>query len=150
MRKRRIEDAPLSLLVNHISKMFDDRMRQKCEAAGIGESWNKVLFYLKHNDPMTQLELAKRTHLSAPSISVTLQKMENAGLIFRRPNPKDQRATLVYLTEQGYMTDRKVIRLTRETERELLKGISKQELTTVLSLLLRMYRNLTESSENIS
>ena len=96
---------------------------------------------------MTQLELAKRTHLSAPSISVTLQKMESAGLIFRRTNPKDQRATLVYLTEQGYMTDRKVIRLTRETERELLKDISKQELATILPLLLRMYRNLTESAE---
>lgn len=147
MRKRRIEDAPISLLVNHISKMFDDRMRQKCEEAGIGEGWYKILFYLKHNDPMTQLDLAKRTHLSAPAVSVTLQKMENAGMVFRRPDPKDQRATLVYLTEQGYVLDRQVIRLTREIERDLLKGISKQEVTTILPLLLRMYRNFTEDAE---
>ena len=141
MKKRKIEDAPPSLLINHISKMFDDRMRQKTEMAGISEGWRKILFHLKHNDKMTQLELAKCTHLSAPAISVTLQKMENAGLVFRRPDPRDQRAILVALTEEGLAADRKVIRLIRETEAELLEGIDAEELATIRPILLKMYRN---------
>lgn len=141
MKKRKIEDAPPSLLINHISKMFDDRMRQKTETAGISEGWRKILFHLKHNDKMTQLELAKRTHLSAPAVSVTLQKMESAGLVFRCPDPQDQRAILVALTEEGLAADRKVIRLIRETEAELLEGIDAEELAAIRPILLKMYRN---------
>ena len=141
MKKRKIEDAPPSLLINHISKMFDDRMRQKTELAGISEGWRKILFHLKHNDKMTQLELAKRTHLSAPAVSVTLQKMESAGLVCRHPDPQDQRAILVALTEEGLAADRKVIRLIRETEAELLEGIDAEELAAIRPVLLKMYRN---------
>lgn len=147
MKKRRIEDAPPSLLINHISKMFNDRMRQKSEAAGISEGWRKILFHLKHNEQMTQLDLAKRTHLSAPAVSVTLQKMEGAGLVSRRPDPKDQRAILVCLTEEGRAADRKVIRLIQETERELLDGISEQELSAIRPILLRMYQNFAGGAE---
>lgn len=141
MNKRKIEQAPPSLLINHISKMFDDRMRQKSEAAGISDGWRKILFHLKHNDRMTQLDLAKRTHLSAPAVSIMLQKMENAGLVSRHPDPKDQRAILVCLTEQGHVADRKVLRLIRKTEQELLEGISEQELAAIRPILLRMYQN---------
>ena len=147
MKIRKIEDAPPSLLINHISKMFDDRMRQKSEAAGISEGWRKILFHLKHSKNMTQLELAKRTHLSAPAVSVTLQKMEIMGLVSRRHDPKDQRAILVCLTEEGHAADRKVIRLIQATEQELLEGISEQELAAIRPILLRMYRNFAGGGE---
>lgn len=141
MKKRRIEDAPPSLLINHISKMFNDRMRLKTESAGISEGWRKILFHLKHNDSMTQLDLAKHIHLSAPAVSVTLQKMEAAGLVQRRPDPKDQRAILVCLTEAGRAADCKVIRMIRETEAELLEGITEEEIAAIRPILVRMYRN---------
>ena len=143
MRKHCIENAPPSMLINALSKLFNDRMRQKTEAMGMADGWRRMLFHLAHNDALTQLELVRRTHLSAPAVSVTLQKMEAAGLVTRQSDPNDQRAILVRLTEAGHEADRKVIGAIRETEREMLQGISAEEFEAIRPLLNRMYHNLS-------
>ncbi|MBQ7090545.1 MAG: MarR family transcriptional regulator [Clostridia bacterium] len=144
MRKKCIEHAPPSMIINEISKLFNDRMRQKTEAFGMSDGPRRVLFHLAHNDSLTQLELARRTHLSSPAISVILQKMEADGLVARGSDPSDQRAILVRLTEAGRATDRKVVAAIHETEDELLKGISAEEIETVRTILTKLYKNLSE------
>ncbi|MBQ7034547.1 MAG: MarR family transcriptional regulator [Clostridia bacterium] len=144
MKKRCIENAPPSMLINELSKLFNDRMRQRTEAMGMAEGWRRILFHLKHNEHLTQLELVKKTHLSAPAVSVNLQKMEAAGLVSRENDPEDQRAILVRLTEQGHEADRKVIGAIRQTEQEMLAGITPEELEQIRPILLKMIRNFTE------
>ena len=146
-RKRDIKTAPPSMLINEVSKLFNDRMRQKTEAMGMADGWRRVLFHLAHNDRLTQLELAKRTHLSTPAVSVTLQKMEAEGLVTRTSDPNDQRAILVRLTEKGQEADRKVISAIHETEGELLEGIAKEEFDQIRPLLEKMYHNLAGRKE---
>lgn len=147
-KKRDIRHAPPSMLINEVSKLFNDRMRQKTEAMGMAEGWRRVLFHLAHNDQLTQLELAKRTHLSKPAISMILQKMEGEGLVSRAADPSDQRAVLVRLTEKGHEADRKVIGAIRQTEEEMLCNITPQEFDQIRPILEAMYRNLTEKEED--
>lgn len=144
MRKRCIKNAPPSMLINELSKLFNDHMRQKTEAMGMAEGWRRMLFHLSHNESLTQLELAKCTHLSTPAVSVTLQKMEAEGLVARRPDPNDQRAVQVCLTEAGREADRKVVNAIHETEHMMLQNITEEEINSIRPVLERMYRNLTE------
>lgn len=146
MKKRCIDHAPPSMIINEISKLFNDRMRQKTEAMGMSEGSRRVLFHLAHNDALTQLELARRTHLSAPAISVLLQKMEGDGLVSRAADPNDQRAILVRLTEAGHTADRKVVASIHETENELLQGIASAEVEAIRPILKRMYENLAKEA----
>jgi len=141
-KKRDIRNAPPSMLINEVSKLFNDRMRQRTEAMGMADGWRRVLFHLAHNEYLTQLELAKRTHLSTPAVSVTLQKMEAEGLVTRRPDPADQRAVLVQLTEKGREADRRVIGAIRQTEQEMLCNITPEEFDRFRPLLEKMYHNL--------
>ncbi len=143
MKKRCIENAPPSLLINHISKAFSDRMRTKTEAMGMSEGMRKIIFHLKHNDKLTQQELAKRCHLSTPAVSVTLQKMEADGLVLRRHDPEDRRTILLALTDAGNALDRKIIRSIEETEQEMLEGVTQEELQVLRPILLKMYKNFT-------
>ena len=46
-------------------------------------------------------ELASRTFLLAPSLSRILVNLDERGLIHRRPDPSDQRRTLIELTTAG-------------------------------------------------
>lgn len=147
MKKRCIENAPPSLLINHISKAFSDRMRQKTEAMGMSEGMRKILFHLKHNDKTTQQELAKRCHLSTPAVSVTLQKMEAEGLVLRKHDPADRRTIHLFLTEAGNALDRKVIRTIEQTEQELLEGVTPEELETLRPILIKMYKNLSKEGK---
>ncbi len=147
MKERNIKKAPPSMLINEISKLFNDRMRQKTEALGMAEGWRRMLFHLSRNDTLTQLELARRTHLSTPAVSVTLQKMEAEGLVDRKADPNDQRAILVQLTEAGREADRNVRCAIRETEQQMLEGITPEELLEVRPILEKMYFNLAEKKE---
>ena len=147
MKKKDIKNAPPSMLINEVSKLFNDRMRQKTEAMGMADGWRRVLFHLAHNEQLTQLELAKRTHLSTPAVSVTLQKMEAEGLVARESDPNDQRAILARLTEKGHAADRKVISAIRQTEREMLEGIPAEEFEQIRPLLEKMYHNLADRKE---
>ncbi len=147
MKKCNIQNAPPSMLINEISKLLSDRMRRRTEAMGMADGWRRVLFHLAHNDHLTQLELARRTHLSTPAVSVTLQKMESEGLVERRNDPADQRAILVSLTEKGHEMDRLVIEAIRQNEKEMMCNITPEELALVRPILEKMYRNLAGEEE---
>ena len=56
---------------------------------------------LAANDGVTQRDLAEAMHLSRPSVTTMLQRMQKAGLIDRRPDEADQRLMRVYLTDDG-------------------------------------------------
>lgn len=145
--KRDFKTAPPSMLINGLSKLFNDRMRQKTEALGMADGWRRMLFHLSHNESLTQLELARKTHLSTPAVSVTLQKMEAEGLVTRRADPNDQRAIRVHLTEAGHEAHRKVVAAIRETEAEMLVGISEEEFDALRPVMIKMYHNLAEEKE---
>ena len=56
---------------------------------------------LAHHDGISQSDLAEMLHVSRPSVTTMLQRMEQAGTIERRADEADSRITRVYLTEQG-------------------------------------------------
>lgn len=61
----------------------------------------RVLFTLLEGDGVTQIQIAERLGIRAPSLSETLLKLEEEALIERRPNESDRRQRFVYLTEKG-------------------------------------------------
>ena len=56
---------------------------------------------LAYHDGLGQSELADALHVSRPTVTTMLQRMEATGTIERRPDEADSRITRVYLTEEG-------------------------------------------------
>ncbi len=56
---------------------------------------------LGHRDGMSQSDLAELLHVSRPSVTTMLQRLEAGGTIERRPDSTDSRITRVYLTDEG-------------------------------------------------
>lgn len=59
------------------------------------------LFVLGKRGGISQRDLAQYLHVSAPSVTGMLQKMERAGLVERTTDAEDQRLTRITLTEAG-------------------------------------------------
>ena len=96
---------------------------------------------------MTQLDLVKRTHLKAPTVSVTLRKMEAAGLVTRETDQTDQRQTRVKITESGKRMDKLLKQNIKKTEDIFVRGISEADCQTLKSILLRMRENILSYDE---
>jgi DNA-binding MarR family transcriptional regulator len=60
------------------------------------------LLALSHHDGMSPSELADALHVSRPTVTSMVQRMEAAGAIERRTDEHDQRITRVYLTARGH------------------------------------------------
>jgi len=94
------------MLINDVSRHIHYTIQMEAEKLGLRGAYHPILFHLTHEDGITQLELAKRSHLKPPTISVSLKKMEEDGLIERKTDENDMRQMRVYLTEKGRELDR--------------------------------------------
>ncbi len=126
----------------HLSKLFRDQLRRASEEAGIPGGYRMILIELSHSESITQYELAKRTHLTPPTVSVTLQKMEHEGYITRTPDERDLRQMKVSLTEKGKAAEADNRARADALEQILLNGLSDAERQQLAALLTSMEDNL--------
>lgn len=69
--------------------------------AGLTLAQFDVLANLGMSEGITQQELAERLLVTKGNVCGVLDRMESAGLVERRPDPKDRRANRLYLTRPG-------------------------------------------------
>ena len=130
------------MLCGEVGRLMGRRLREKTEKAGMNDTYRPFIHTLYDRDGLTQLELSKITHLTAPTVSVTLQKMEHNGLIVRKPDPKDMRQVRVSLTDKGRELHHLVFGIIKETEKNVLSGITAEEQEQLIRLLNKMKANL--------
>jgi len=82
-------------------------------------------------------EIATGLGLTAPTISVGVRRLEEAGLLERQPDPQDGRAIQLFLTAQGQTSHERARAFRREKMRRLLAGLTLEERAALLDLLER-------------
>nr|MDD6336182.1 MarR family winged helix-turn-helix transcriptional regulator [bacterium] len=132
----------LIMLAAEISKLCHDRMRRESERIGVKSGYRHLLMHIARIDGITQQELVRITHLKAPTISVTLQNMEQDGLITRQPDGQDARQMHVHLTEEGRRLDMLLRDVHDRVEDIFMQGIGEEEGRQALEVLLRMRNNI--------
>ncbi len=144
---KRIKDTHPSvtppMLINEIARLFHGRMRTfDLEGIMSQESARQIMRRLACGDGCSQLELVRKTHLKAPTVSVTLRRLEEEGMVVRRTDEMDMRVTRVYLSEKGRAHNRGVWDRLRSIDAELMQGFSEEESATLLQFLERMRDNI--------
>ena len=135
-------------LIGEISRMMGDKIREKCDDNPISQkSGRLILIELAKRDGRTQLDLVNATHLKAPTISVALQKLEHEGIVHRRPDEYDLRATRVFLTEKGRELDNKIRKRVTEEEALAMVNLTDAECETLMKLLGKIKQNLINEKE---
>jgi len=135
-------------LIGEISRIMGDKIQEKCADNPITQkSGRLILTELAKRDGRTQLDLVNATHLKAPTISVALQKLEHEGIVHRRPDEYDLRATRVFLTEKGRELDNKIRKRVTEEETLAMVNLTEAECETLMKLLGKIKQNLMNDKE---
>lgn len=79
--------------------------------------------------------LAETLHLDPGTISATLRRLESAGMLERRKDPRDRRRALLGLTPAGHALDRPAGGTVEDAVRQVLEGSSAAELAATTHLL---------------
>lgn len=139
----KFEDMPAGMLFTHIVRTHTDIIRRSLENYGIQKTYGPILKELSINEGMTQVELAGNMGITAPSMSVNLQKMEGAGFLIRKSGDTDMRQIRLYLTDKGKETAEKADREIALAEKNLIESLSSDEQQELKRLLLKIIKSHT-------
>ncbi len=109
---------------------------------GLHPGQEMVLVELWREDGLRGGELAARLGVEPPTITKMLRRLENCGLVERRPDPADARSFQAHLTTEGRDLENPVLHIWEAAEEKLLAGMSGEERVTFHELLLKVRSNL--------
>ncbi len=129
-RSSALSDSAVCGLVNALSQSIERHIRRVADQFGLTTAQAVALRELP--EPCTLRALAERMHCESSNATFVADRLEEMGLLERRPHPTDRRAKLLHLTPQGVAMRRKVVRqlgidspLARldDDEQDLLRGL---------------------------
>jgi DNA-binding MarR family transcriptional regulator len=115
----------------------------KLEGIGLRHAQGMILYHLWHRDGIAQNVLARALHITPPTTTNTLQRMERNGWIERRRDGRDQRIVRVYLTEKAKALHAEAHASFQELDEELHSMLTDDERTTLTALLLKVHGRLS-------
>jgi DNA-binding MarR family transcriptional regulator len=139
----------LGYLLVEVSKLHRVHAHAALEELGLYRGQNFVLTALSEQEGLAQSELAERLLVRPPTISNSLERMETAGWIERRPDPDDRRISRVYLTEEGRALQGAVSALWYELEVRTFAGLSAGQKDSLWHALRRVRENLRAGAQHL-
>ena len=119
-------------------------MENLCNPLGLGRTLPIVLAFLKarSNHTTTQADVASYFDVSAAATTVTLKRLEKAGLIKRAVLESNARANEITLTEKGRSMADSIIQTFETLNQEMMEGISDEEQEVFQNCMMKMQDNL--------
>lgn len=125
-----MDNKPLGHKIGEVSRLFHNKVKKLANDSGISQTYFFIIGYLRRNTDhnITQKDICEFIKMKAPTISLTLQSMEQEGLVERVKSETDSRCTYVVLTKKGEELDEKIRGFFRTTEELMESALSKDEL----------------------
>lgn len=123
-------------------RLADDALAEGLAGHDLQRGWFDILAALRRSGPPYELnptELMRATLLSSGGTTKRLDRMAEAGLVERRPDPEDRRGTRVRLTARGRAVIDEAVDVHIANEERLLAGLAparRRALDNLLRMLL--------------
>jgi DNA-binding MarR family transcriptional regulator len=136
-----LRDRNLGFLISDVHRLLTAAVDKEVGALGLTRSQLRVVLHLMRDDGISQVALADDLQLGKVTVGGLLDRLQEKGLIERRPHPTDRRAKLVYLTLADPKIYDAIVAAGGLILEQVLAGINKAEEKTLIKLLLRVKAN---------
>jgi DNA-binding MarR family transcriptional regulator len=133
-------------LLTKVCELRHRRMHKLLDDLGLYKGQPSMLRILWAQEGMSHTELAEQLNRCPATITKMVQRMEKAGLVERRTDPKDERVSRVYLTGRGYSIRSEVEEVWHAFEAQAFSSFTQEELDLLHHLLLRVCDNIRQSA----
>lgn len=101
-----------------------------------------ILFHcMRLDQEMSQTAIQQRLGVDRSEVTRIVKQMEAEGLVTRRPDPADNRFTLVQLTEAGWTLQEAISAKLQKADAMLLQGVSRADMLCTVRTLTRIREN---------
>jgi MarR family transcriptional regulator for hemolysin len=129
-------------LVKDTSRLYTLHFERHAVDHGVTLGQCKVLGALRRNEGISQVRLAELTDTDPMTLVRMLDRMETSGLVERRPDPHDRRASRLYIQAGAAPTLDAIARTHDRALGEAMAGLADDERRQLLDLLQKVHVNL--------
>ena len=142
-----LDASPIGVIgrISRLARELEARMEVVYREHGLEPGWHDVLATLRRQGAPYQLRPSDFTDLLMLTSSGTtkrLDRLEEAGLVERRPDPADRRGTLVRLTRRGRGVIDRALEAHLANEERLLGSLSTSERRALDGVLRKLLSGL--------
>jgi DNA-binding MarR family transcriptional regulator len=130
------------------SRLLRNYIDHRAKGRGTTRAQWIVLFRLRQQEGLSQVDLAEVLELQPISLVRLLDRLVEHGLLERRPDPRDRRANRLFLTEAGRQLVDDLDSLRDSIAAEVLQGMPASTIETSLEALRDIKHRIKSVSEN--
>jgi DNA-binding MarR family transcriptional regulator len=116
--------SPIHRAVRQITLYLEPR----CAALGVSPTEGHLLSYLRTYAPCPIVEILRVFGIRPSTMTSILERLDERGLLTRKPDPEDRRSVRVSLTREGRTVADHINRILRDLESRIGAGVGKREL----------------------
>jgi DNA-binding MarR family transcriptional regulator len=145
-----LDHSPVGVVgrISRLARELEQRLEPVYREHGLEPGWHDILATLRRTGPPFQLrptDLTNASMLTSSGTTKRLDKLEQAGLIARSPDPGDRRGTIITLTDAGRELIDVLTVAHLENERGILGALSDAEQRRLADLLRKLQLGLPAS-----
>ena len=136
--------------IQRAAAVLRPRLEQTHAVSGLaGESFDVLASLRRSGSPyqLSPTQLYREMMLTSGAMTNRIDRLEEAGLVARRPDPSDRRATLVRLTPEGKTLIDAAVMTHVANEERLLAGLNSRERQQLGDLLRKLLISLDDTGE---
>ena len=144
-----LDPSPIGVIgrMSRLARELEARLEPVYREHGLEPGWHDVLATLRRSGPPFRLrvtDFSGALMLTSSGTTKRLDKLEQAGLIRRDPDPDDRRGTLITLTDAGRKLIDSVTEAHLANERRLLDTLTESEQRRLADLMRKLRLGLPE------
>ena len=121
----------------------DQAMTNALAQMDLTAAQGRIMGYLAHRTtPPCSRDIEEEFHLSHPTVSGLLSRLEKKGFIEFRPDAQDRRCKRIYILKKGRECNDLMHKTILENEERMVKDFTAEEKEQFLSLLERAISNM--------
>jgi DNA-binding MarR family transcriptional regulator len=135
---RTVNFGPMSFAIVRLARAHRALATQLMREVGLGAEQGALMMHLWSEGPVRQTALSAHFGRDSASTTRTVQRLEHAGYVRRRRDPRDGRATLVEPTPAGNALRVHVEKLWERLEAVVDGALTDSEKAHALPLIVRL------------
>ncbi len=130
-------------LIRHLHSCNDQSMTNALAAMDLTAAQGHIMGFITHHpQPPCSRDIEEVFHLSHPTVSGLLSRLEKKGFIEFRTDEQDRRCKRIYILPKGLELEETMHAIIRANEVKLVQGFSEEEKEQFQHLLLRAIDNM--------
>lgn len=121
----------------------EQKITAALEEIGLTAAQGQLMGYLIHSEkPPCPRDVENAFHLSHPTVSGLLSRLEQKGFLQLQTDPADRRCKRIHLLPRASQLDQRIHQIIAENELEMVQDFSQEEREQFSRLLRRAIQNM--------